>query len=96
MNATTVDPLPGYPAAYLTEDNHQITIRPMVPGDEEALLDFFRTIPEEDRYYLKEDVIDPGVIQRWAKRLDYSRVLPLLVDPAQSADEEIPTPAPMF
>jgi L-amino acid N-acyltransferase YncA len=63
---------------YLTEDGAQMTIRPMVPDDKDALLDFFRSIPQEDRFSLKEDVTDPKIIERWAQTLDYSRVLPLL------------------
>ncbi len=78
MTTTTIYPIPGYPAVHLTEDNAQMTIRPMVPTDQEALLDFFRRIPQEDRFYLKEDVTSPQVIQRWAETLDYSRVLPML------------------
>ena len=50
----------------------------MIPEDQEALLDFFRSIPPEDRFALKDDVTDPKVIARWAETLDYSRVLPLL------------------
>lgn len=75
---TVVYPIPGYPTIHLTEDSQQITIRPMVPGDEKGLLDFFRRIPQEDRFFLKEDVTSPQVIQRWAETLDYSRALPLL------------------
>jgi L-amino acid N-acyltransferase YncA len=78
MATVTVYPLPGYPTVYLTEDHEQIIIRLMVPEDQEALLDFFRRIPQEDRFYLKEDVTSPRIIQRWAETLDYSRVLPLL------------------
>lgn len=76
--ATTVYPIPGYPTVYLTEDNKDITIRPMVISDQEGLLDFFRRIPQEDRFYLKEDVTSPKVINNWAANLDYSRALPLL------------------
>lgn len=75
---TTVYPIAGYPTVYLTEDHQQITIRPMVPEDKDDLLDFFRRIPEEDRFYLKEDVTSPNVLQRWSENLDYSRALPLL------------------
>ena len=78
MATTTIYPIPGYPTVYLTSDGAQMTIRPMVPGDEDALLDFFRGIPAEDRFYLKEDVTDPKIIARWVQTLDYSRVLPLL------------------
>ncbi|HEU0021091.1 MAG TPA: GNAT family N-acetyltransferase [Dehalococcoidia bacterium] len=78
MTNTTIYPIPGYPTVHLTEDSVQMTIRPMLPSDQAALLDFFRRIPQEDRFYLKEDVTSPRVIERWAQSLDYSRVLPLL------------------
>jgi L-amino acid N-acyltransferase YncA len=76
--STTVYPIPGYPTVYLTEDNENVTIRPMVSSDKDALLDFFRRIPQEDRFYLKEDVTSPRVIEQWSANLDYSRALPLL------------------
>ena len=75
---TTTYPIPGYPTVYLTADGAQMTIRPMVPEDQDALLDFFRGLPPEDRFSLKDDVTDPKIIARWAQTLDYSRVLPLL------------------
>jgi len=50
----------------------------MIPEDGADLLDFFRRIPEEDRFYLKENVTDPRVIEVWAEEVDYSRALPLL------------------
>ena len=40
MTTTTIYPIPGYPTVYLTADGAQMTIRPMVPEDQEALLDF--------------------------------------------------------
>lgn len=78
MTATTIYPISGYPMIYLTQDGEQMTIRPMVPEDKDDLLDFFRRIPEADRFDLKEDVTNPKIIERWALTLDYSRVLPLL------------------
>ncbi|MFQ6026588.1 MAG: GNAT family N-acetyltransferase [Dehalococcoidia bacterium] len=75
---TTTYPIPGYPTVYLTEDHAEMTIRPMIPEDQADLLDFFRRIPEEDRFFLKEAVTDPRVIERWAEEVDYSRALPLL------------------
>lgn len=78
MTTTTIYPIPGYPTVYLTEDGASMTIRPMVPEDKDALLAFFRRIPQEDRFYLKEDVTDAKIMERWALTLDYSRVLPLL------------------
>jgi L-amino acid N-acyltransferase YncA len=71
-------PIPGYPTVYQTPGATQITIRPMLPTDKEALLDFFGRIAPEDRLYLKDDVTSPEVIEQWAATLDYKQVLPLL------------------
>lgn len=67
-----------YPKTISLRDGVQVTIRPMAPDDEQALLDFFLRLSEEDRFYLKDDVVAPGVIASWARQLDYERVLPLL------------------
>ena len=75
---TTVYAIPGYPTVYRTPAGIPLTLRPMLPTDKEALLDFFRRISPEDRLYLKDDVTSPTVIARWAEKLDYRRVLPLL------------------
>jgi L-amino acid N-acyltransferase YncA len=50
----------------------------MVPADKDALIAFFKTIPAEDRFYLKEDVTSARVVTAWAENVDYSRVLPLV------------------
>jgi len=78
MSTTTIYPLSGYPTVYLTTDGAQMTIRPMVPADQEALLHFFQGIPAEDRFSLKDDVTDPRVLERWSQTLNYNRALPLL------------------
>jgi L-amino acid N-acyltransferase YncA len=78
MSTTTIYPISGYPTVYLTTDGAQMTIRPMVPGDKEALLRFFQGIAAEDRFYLKDDVTDPRVVEGWAQTLNYHRALPLL------------------
>ena len=75
---TALYPISGYPAIYHTPAGLRLTLRPMLPTDQEALLDFFRRIAPEDRLYLKDDVTSPAVIARWAATLDYRRVLPLL------------------
>jgi L-amino acid N-acyltransferase YncA len=67
-----------YPKLLPLRDGEEVTVRPMTPRDEGTLLDFFLRLPEEDRFYLKDDVTAPGVIAGWVRDLDYERVLPLL------------------
>ena len=70
--------IPGFPTVILAEDMGQVTIRPLEPSDEQALVEFFRRLPGQDRMYLKEDVTCPEVIHRWATQFDYSRTIPLV------------------
>ncbi|MCY4654432.1 MAG: GNAT family protein [Dehalococcoidia bacterium] len=75
--AATYD-LIGYPTVRLTSESEEFGVRPMESDDSQALLEFFNRVPEDDRYYLKEDVTSPAVIERWCEELDYHRVIPLI------------------
>ena len=59
-------------------DGEAVAVRALRPTDRDRLLEFFRRIPADDRQYLKDDVTDPAVVQRWTRNLDYRRVLPLV------------------
>lgn len=73
-----VYPITRYPAAFKLRDGSAVTLRPMSRDDGPALAQFFLRIPEEDRFFMKDDVADPGVIENWVAHLDYDRTLPLL------------------
>jgi GNAT superfamily N-acetyltransferase len=70
--------LTAFPRALQVTSGPPITVRPMQPTDTAALLEFFRGIPDEERYFLKDDVASDAVIESWARHLDYDRALPLL------------------
>jgi L-amino acid N-acyltransferase YncA len=78
MEMAAVYTISAYPTELTLRDGSRVSIRPMEREDEKALLEFFLDIPEEDRYFLKEDVASPTVIAEWAEHLDYLRALPLL------------------
>jgi len=67
-----------YPKKLALPDDSEIIIRLMEREDEDALLAFFRGIPEEDRIYLADDVTNRAVIRSWCRELDYNKVLPVL------------------
>ena len=86
---TTIIPdIGAYPKTILLRDNTQVVMRPLTKEDAQRLLRFFQGIPEEERYYLKEDVVSPEVIQAWCSNIDYDRVIPIvaLVDDEIVAD----------
>jgi len=68
----------GYPKTFHLKDGTEVLLRLMEKEDFEDLLAFFRSLPEEDRMFLKEDVTDPAVVKRWVDSLDYETVLPIL------------------
>jgi L-amino acid N-acyltransferase YncA len=70
--------MPAYPKEAQLRDGTRVTIRPLEWGDGEALLQFFLGIPEEERFFLKDDVTAPELIRRWTQDLDYRRALPLV------------------
>jgi acetyltransferase len=59
-------------------DGARILLRPLVPADKQALLDFFIPVPGEDRRYMRHNVNDPAIVTRWAEHPDYDRVFPLV------------------
>jgi GNAT superfamily N-acetyltransferase len=70
--------LSRYPKQLSVSAGPAVSVRPMVREDAAALLAFFKHIPDDERYFLKDDVVSEGVIAGWAEHLDYDRALPLL------------------
>ena len=67
----------GFPKSFTLNDGTEVEIRPLASGDNEALLSLFQRVPEEDLYYLKDTVTDPGVIDGWTQDINLERVIPI-------------------
>jgi len=50
-------------------------LRPYRPDDQVRMLDFARSLPEDDRRFLKEDAADPGVVAKWVRQPHVKRFL---------------------
>ena len=85
----TIPTVGAYPKeASLMRYGTKVTIRPLEEGDAHGLLQFFLRIPEEDRFFLRDEVTSPDVIGDWVHGMDRNRVLSLvaLVDGQIVAD----------
>jgi RimJ/RimL family protein N-acetyltransferase len=60
------------------KDGAYILLRPMVPEDEQKLIEYYASAGEEDLRYFRDNVRDRKLIQSWCDNLDYEKVLPLL------------------
>jgi GNAT superfamily N-acetyltransferase len=65
-----------YPKEVTLRDKTTIVLKPFERKDKDALLAFFQRMPEADRLFLKDDVTDPAVVNRWAVDLNYDKVFP--------------------
>ena len=69
-----------FPKPEKLEDGTRAILRPLIPQDEQALIDFFKSMPEDDMIYLRDEVKDPRVVKHWCENLDYEIILPLIAD----------------
>jgi len=59
-------------------DGARVLLRPLVPDDRQALLDFFLPVSVEERRYMRHSVNDPTLINSWVENIDYDKVFPLV------------------
>lgn len=67
-----------YPKEVKLKDGVKVVLKPFERKDKDALYTFFQRLPESDRLFLKDNVADPAIIERWAAELNYDRIYPLL------------------
>jgi L-amino acid N-acyltransferase YncA len=72
--------LEDYPKKITLPDGLSLTLRPMTRDDQYALYSFFISLAGEDRRFLRNDVTDRKLIEKWARNLNYDRVLPILAE----------------
>jgi L-amino acid N-acyltransferase YncA len=53
----------------------EVEVRAIAPGDVTALRTFFEQVPEGDRTFFREDVLAPGVIERWLEDPEQQRLV---------------------
>jgi RimJ/RimL family protein N-acetyltransferase len=52
------------------KDGTEVTIRRLVPSDIDKLMEFYGSLPEEDRRYLKFDVMDRKAVAKRLRRIE--------------------------
>ncbi len=81
MGVTTAVPLPvaAVERTVTLRDGREVTVRTMRPDDVERSYEFFCSLPDEDRKYLRVDVTRRTLVERRTKELDRSRIERLVV-----------------
>jgi RimJ/RimL family protein N-acetyltransferase len=66
-----------YPLTRTIKDRGEITLRPVVESDEDALLAFYRSLPEETRLRLKQDNTNRAILKRFLENISLGTVITL-------------------
>jgi RimJ/RimL family protein N-acetyltransferase len=72
--------LGAYPIQVSLRAGTQVSIRPMELKDGPGVLEFFRALPEEDRFFLRDDVTRPEWLDRFVHQIDYNSMVPLVTE----------------
>lgn len=70
--------LDHYPKEIMTKDGIPVLIRPYTKEDQERLRQFFSRIPEDERWFIRDDIGDPEIMDKWIQDPDYSKTIPLI------------------
>jgi acetyltransferase len=70
--------LQKFPRNSTLKDGLKIRLRPLRIDDEKQFHEFFLSVPEQERMFIKHRVTQLEVIHEWCKHIDYGRNLPLL------------------
>jgi L-amino acid N-acyltransferase YncA len=65
--------LSAYPKNISLGDGTEVSLRSLIPQDRSEVGEFFERVPEEDRAFLKEDLINRYEVEVWLDRIDPDR-----------------------
>jgi L-amino acid N-acyltransferase YncA len=65
--------LSAFPKNISLSDGTQATLRSLIPQDRAEIGEFFERVPEEDRAFLKEDLINRYEVEVWLDGIDIDR-----------------------
>jgi GNAT superfamily N-acetyltransferase len=70
--------LEDYPKEIVIKDGTPVLLRPVTKEDEKDLNAFFASIPQEEKWFLRDDIADPAIMHDWLQNLDYRLTIPMI------------------
>jgi GNAT superfamily N-acetyltransferase len=70
--------LQKFPKEIKLKEGFKCKARPLRRDDEKSFHEFFLSVPEQERMFIKHRVTEPEVIRDWCKNIDLGRNLPML------------------
>ena len=67
-----------YPSTVLMRNGRSAELRPMTRDDAGTVLEFAKSLPEDDLLFLRWDITQPGIVAEWVAQIEAGRVITLL------------------
>ena len=67
-----------FPQEAVLRNGKHVLIRPFNAHDTEELYEFFHRLPTDVRRLAWDNIEDHGLVETWARNIDYDRVMPLV------------------
>jgi len=67
-----------YPKEIVLKEGQEAIIRLLQMDDKELLRRFYAGIPEADRWFMRQDVSDPAVMDKWLDDIDKGKVFSIV------------------
>jgi RimJ/RimL family protein N-acetyltransferase len=71
--------LEKFPLAMNLRDGTHVTLRPLAKRDDTRLHKFLLSVPEEERLFIKQPILNRDTVKHWCRQADFDRNLPLLM-----------------
>jgi RimJ/RimL family protein N-acetyltransferase len=78
--------LEDYPKTVVTKSGLSIQLRPVVPEDEDNLRRLVSQIPDQEKWFLRDNLSDPEMLHKWIRNLNYDRTLPIIAVKADDGE----------
>ncbi|HVN77345.1 MAG TPA: GNAT family N-acetyltransferase [Thermoanaerobaculaceae bacterium] len=72
--------LEGFPQNVVLHDGTAVAIKPLDAEEASAVLKFYRSLPEEDRLFLRDDVTKPEWLRRFVARIESGEIVSLVAE----------------
>jgi len=67
-----------YPKECILKESKEAIIRPLEPDDMDLLKEFYSRVPKEDRWFMRYDIMDLNILQRWMDALGEKKVIAII------------------
>ncbi|MGH7863989.1 MAG: GNAT family N-acetyltransferase, partial [Candidatus Binataceae bacterium] len=78
--ATKTKSADHYPKPVKLRDGREVTVRIMDPADKAKILDFARSLAEDDLLFLRTDITDAAVVDTWTDNVKKGNTVTLLAE----------------